>query len=151
MSAEATAIHEAIANLRRLSELFQKRRAQLAEGVGLTEQQWRLLEEISSEHFMPSMFARQRESSAAAVSKVIRQLVDKGLVAVSLSAGDARQRRYELTVKGRRVMNRLRKCREEAIERVWAQIPPSELERFNGFARQLGERLEELVRSGVGG
>ncbi len=70
-------IHEAIGHLGRLSELFQKRRVQLAESVGLTEHQWGVLEEIALDHFMPSMFARQRESSAAAVSKTLRQLLSR--------------------------------------------------------------------------
>ncbi len=139
-------VHSAIAQLRRLAELFQKRRAQLAADVGLTEQQWGLLEEISSEHFMPTMFAKQRESSPAAVSKIIRQLVDKGLVVVSLAEGDARQRRYELTAKGRQVMARLRKSRQAAIERVWLALDSNDVAAFNDFAGELADKLEQLIR-----
>ncbi len=138
-------MHSAIAQLQRLTELFQKRRAQLAADVGLTEQQWGLLEEISSEHFMPSMFAKQRESSRAAVSKIIRQLVDKGLVWVSLAEQDARQRRYELTPKGRQVMTRLRKSRQTAIDRVWLTLDEKDVARFTRFADQLAEKLEQLI------
>ncbi len=141
-------IHSSIEHLQRLSELFQKRRQQLAEGVGLTEHQWGLLEEISTDHFMPSMFARQRESSAAAVSKTIRQLVDKGLVTVSLGEGDGRQRKYDLTAKGKRVMARLRRARKEAIDRVWTQIDQAELETFNQFADELEGKLSALVEKG---
>jgi len=94
------AVHRAIGQLQRLTELFGKRRVQLATGVGLTEQQWRVLEEIATEHFMPSMFARGRRSTAAAVSRIIRQLLDKQLVSVSVSRTDGRQRRYVLTAKG---------------------------------------------------
>src|SRR5688572_9901830 len=108
--------HAAIDTLRRLSEVFRQRRQQLAASVGLTEQQWSVLEEISTEHFMPSMFARQRESTAAAVSKILRQLLDKELVVVSLSAEDGRQRHYELTDAGRRSLGRLRAERERAID-----------------------------------
>ena len=35
---------------------------------------------------MPSLFARQQARSAAAVSKVIRQLLDLGLIEVSIIA-----------------------------------------------------------------
>jgi len=50
--------------------------------VDLSDQQLGRFGEISSEHFMPSLFAKQRESSAAAVSKILRQLLGKDLVSV---------------------------------------------------------------------
>jgi DNA-binding MarR family transcriptional regulator len=138
-------LHAAIFQLGRLSDLFQKRRAQLAANAGLTEHQWSVLEEVSTEHFMPSMFARQRESSAAAVSKTIRQLVERGFVSVSLQREDARQRRYELTVDGRRVIEQLRTSRRQAISKVWAAIPEPQLQEFVRFGQALGDRLEHLV------
>ena len=51
--------HAAIECLGRLSELYQRRREQLAASVGLTDREWDVLEEIATEHFMPSLFARQ--------------------------------------------------------------------------------------------
>lgn len=140
-----TLIHTSIEHLQRLTDLFQKRRAQLAADVGLTEHQWGVLEEISTEHFMPSMFARQRESSAAAVSKTLRQLLEKGLVAVSLHDTDARQRHYVLTAKGKRTMSSLRKSRADAIDVVWTKINPQQLRSFNEFAQELETRLMPLV------
>ena len=95
-------MHEAIGRLQRLADLFHQRRTQLAQGAGLTEAQWEILERIATDHFMPSMFARHRESSAPAVSRVIRQLVRKKLITVSLSDKDGRQRRYQLTARARR-------------------------------------------------
>lgn len=114
----APPVHEAIASLQRLADLFAARREQLAGEAGLTVQQWRVLEEISGEHFMPSMFARAQESSPAAVSKVLRQLLDKGLVAAAVGERDGRQRRYTLTAKGRRTMEALRASRERAIRAI---------------------------------
>ena len=101
-SNQTNRVHGAIACLQRLAGLLAERRAQIARSVELTEQQWAVLEEISTEHFMPSLFAKQRESSAAAVSKILRQLLAKGLVSVQLGEEDGRQRRYELTAKGKR-------------------------------------------------
>jgi DNA-binding MarR family transcriptional regulator len=135
----------AIGHLSRLSELFQKRREQLAATVGLTEHQWGILEEVATEHFMPSMFARQRESSAAAVSKTLRQLIDKEVIAVSVDASDGRQRRYELTEHGKSVLSQLRKHREEAIDQVWQTFENETLQQFSCFAEQLGEKLEGLL------
>lgn len=138
-------ILEAIAQLQRLSEVFGKRRIQLARRVGLTEQQWRVLEEISREHFIPSMFARKQDSSAAAVSKVLRQLLDKGLIQVSVSAQDGRQRAYELTGDGRRTMESLHNHRKHAIDAIWKELPERELQRFSRFSAMLTERIEQYA------
>lgn len=138
-------VHRAIEVLGYLAELFRQRREQLAAEAGLTDQQWEVLEEISTDHFMPTMFAQKRESSAAAVSKIVRQLVDKGFVTVRVSSGDARHREYTLTARGRRVIEGLRQSRAEAIERVWLPFAPAELDSFIAFGTTLGHRLSELV------
>lgn len=138
-------ILEAIAQLQQLSEVFGKRRAQLSRRVGLTEQQWRILEEISHEHFIPSMFARKQESSAAAVSKVLRQLLDKDLIEVSVSSQDGRLREYELSAAGRRTMASLRAYRNEAIDAIWKELPGRELQRFTRFSAMLTERIERYA------
>jgi DNA-binding MarR family transcriptional regulator len=135
-------IHAAIECLQRLTDVFQQRRTQLAQSVGLTEQQWAVLEQVSSEHFMPSMFARIRESSAAAVSKILRQLVDKQLILARVDANDARQRRYELTPKGKDIIEAIRQQRALAIKSVWTTLGESELNAFKKFGIRLTERLE---------
>jgi DNA-binding MarR family transcriptional regulator len=135
-------VHAAVACLGRLTELFRQRRQQLAASVGLTEQQWSVLDEIENEHFMPSMFARRRESSAAAVSKILRQLQDKELVVVSLSTSDGRQRNYELSPLGKRALDRLRAHRQHAISEVWLELDATELAAFTRFGNELTERLE---------
>jgi DNA-binding MarR family transcriptional regulator len=137
--------HEAIECLARLVELTRTRREQLAASVGLTDQQWGVLEEVATEHFMPSLFARRRESSPAAVSKILRQLVDKGLVVAAVAKDDARQRRYALTPRGRRVMDRLRESREAAVQRVWLSLDRDELRSFTDFGRTLIDRLEQYA------
>jgi DNA-binding MarR family transcriptional regulator len=136
-------VHQSIARLQRLSDLFVARREELARRVGLTEQQWRVLEEISTEHFIPSMFARSQDSSAAAVSKVLRQLLDKDLVRVSISENDGRQRAYELSPAGKRAMTRLRRLRQDAIEDVWLALPKGELARWSELSREIIERIEQ--------
>jgi DNA-binding MarR family transcriptional regulator len=120
-----------------------ERRQQLAQSVGLTEHQWGVLEEISNEHFMPSMFARQRDSSAAAVSKTIRQLVDKGLVEVTLNKLDGRQRDYQLTAKGKIVMQALRAERSRAIKQIWLKLDIDEVRQFTAFGNELCDALIE--------
>ena len=136
-------VHEAIACLGKLTDAFQRRREQLALSVGLSDGQWGVLEEIAREHFMPSMFAKSQESSAAAVSKTLRQLLDKNLVSVTLSKSDGRQRAYLLTAKGKRVLETLRQERQVAIEKIWLTLDRDMLENFAAFANQLTLRLEQ--------
>ncbi len=136
------ALGRAIAGLQRLADDFAERRAPLAAEVGLTPAQWRVLEEISSEDFMPSLFARRRAQSPAAVSKTLRQLADAGWVDVAIGEQDARRRRYTLTTGGRRVLTRLRRARERAIAEIWGELPIRDLERFADFSEVLGQKLE---------
>jgi DNA-binding MarR family transcriptional regulator len=141
MESDLGNIEAAIASLGRLADLFQRRRVQLARGVELTVQQWRVLEEVSTEHFLPSLFARERECTAAAVSKTLRQLLGKGLIRVAISSKDGRQRRYELTGEGHRVIEQLRDERRRAIRAIWSDLPGEEVARFARFAGELGDRL----------
>lgn len=138
-------VHDAIANLQRLTELFRARRAQLAGDAGLSEQQWEVLERIATEHFMPSLFARRRESSAAAVSRLTRQLLDKRLVSVSPRAHDGRQRQFVLTAKGRRTLDALRADRLAAIDAIWASLDPEALATFTTVSAELIRRIERFA------
>ena len=135
-------VHQAIERLQKLAELFQHRRVQLARAAGLTERQWRVLEEVSTEHFMPSLFARTRESSPAAVSKIIRQLTEKQLIDVSISQVDGRVRQYVLTAKGKRLMQAIRNRRIRAIDAIWMEFDQRELDRFSRFGSRLIESIE---------
>lgn len=139
-------VHDAVDCLGRLTEVFRQRRLELAAGVGLTEQQWSVLDQIEQEDFMPSMFARRRESSPAAVSKILRQLLDKELVVVSLSSGDGRQRNYELSPLGKRTLERLREQRQHAISAVWLELDADQVVAFTRFGNELIERLERYSK-----
>ena len=143
MKATEPSIHAAIAALQRLAELFTVRREQLARDAELTVAQWEVLSEISGEQFMPSLFARRRESTPAAVSKILRQLLDKGLITARISQTDGRQRDYALTAKGRRAIKALRADRRRAIEAIWLDLAPRELDAFTRFADKLIGRMEK--------
>ncbi len=142
---DVAGVHAAIECLGRLSELYRQRREQLAASVGLTDTEWGVLEEIATEHFMPSFFARKRESSAAAVSKILRQVMDKGLVVATIAKDDARQRKYALTSKGKRLMARLRESREDAIREVWLTLGAARMRAFTDFGTELIGRLESYA------
>jgi DNA-binding MarR family transcriptional regulator len=137
--------HEAIERLTQLTDLFQQRREQLAASAGLTVSQWSVLEEISTERFMPSLFAAAEATSRAAVSKVIRQLLDRDLIHVAISQNDGRQRDYALTADGKATLERLRGERQKAIEAIWLPLDGDALQHFSNFASLLQERIERFA------
>ncbi|MCP5065154.1 MAG: MarR family transcriptional regulator [bacterium] len=131
-----------ILNLQELASLFAERRSQLAHEAGLRESEWRMLEEVEDEHFLPSLFARERSCTPAAVSKTLRALLEAGLVRARIDPRDGRQRRYELTAAGKRRLGGLRAAREEALSVIWSDLPERELARFTRFSESLVERLQ---------
>jgi len=133
---------DAIEALMRLSATVESRRRQLARGAGLTDAQWRVLEEIGQDDFLPSLFARGRRLQPAAVSRTLRELLDRNWIRAVVAVGDRRKREYHLTARGRRVLARLASARERALVAVWDAQPPAELEAFSRFAADLAERLE---------
>lgn len=147
MNDRETRAHGAIAGLQRLTELFRLRRQQLAREAGLSEAQWHVLEQIAADEFMPSMFARGRAQSPAAVSRVLRQLLDRKLIASAAPRGaDRRQRAYALTPRGTRVLESLRASRRRAIETVWLGLDARELAAFTKISGELCARLEAYAR-----
>jgi DNA-binding MarR family transcriptional regulator len=139
-------IFRAIEAMTALAEIFGRRREVLARDAGITIEQWRVLEEISTEHFIPSMFARSRDSSAAAVSRILRQLLDAGLVTAAIGRADRRNRSYKLTAKGQRTLAELRASRQTAIEAIWTGFSRDELASFSAFASKLSDRIERYSR-----
>ena len=131
----------AIANLQRLADTFAERRRQLAAGIDLTEAQWRVLAEVGDEDFLPSLFARRRSITPAAVSRTLRQLLERDLVKSGIGAKDGRQRRYQLTAKGVKALEEVAAARAAAVAEVWAEIPKRDLATFSRVSGELAERL----------
>ncbi|GEM_PF-363759 len=134
--------------LGRLAALFEERRRQLAEGGALTVQQWQALEEVALEHFMPSLFAQRRASSAAAVSKILRQLTDKGLITAHVSEKDGRQRQYVVTADGQKILTRVREERQRVIDELWLQLSREDLQSFYSVGSVLAEQLDKWATPG---
>jgi DNA-binding MarR family transcriptional regulator len=145
MTSRADAIHAAIATLQRLSDLFSARREQIARDAGLSIPQWRVLEEIATEHFMPSLFAQRRAVTPAAVSKVVRALLERDLIRSAIAEGDRRQRAFELTPVGQQLLDRIRMTRQIAIDEIWVHLPVSALNEFARFGELLGDRLDAVL------
>ncbi len=140
--ASDAALYAAVEGLQRLADVFDVRRRQLVRDAGLTDAQWRVLEEIGRDDFMPSLFARRRACTAAAVSRTLRQLQELGLITATISSSDGRQRDYRLTAAGRRTLGRLAAGRHHALDAVWRELPRDEVERFGRFSQRLADQLE---------
>jgi DNA-binding MarR family transcriptional regulator len=138
----------AIAALQRVADLFSERRLQLSRESGITETQWQVLEEVGQESFMPSMFARRRSCTPAAVSRTLRQLLERDLVRARIGEADGRQRVYRLTPKGRRALEKLTARRQQAIESIWAPLRPADLRSFTRLANDLADRLQDYSAKG---
>jgi len=134
-------IQRTIEALQGLVEVFEDRREALARSVALSPVQWQVLEQVGRDDFMPSLFARHREVSAAAVSRTLKQLLDQRLVEVQISPRDARQRLYRVTAKGRKALDRVREERERAIGEVWEVLSDTDLTRFERLCGELTHRL----------
>lgn len=140
-------IFTAIEQLQTLSHLFLKKRALLAKQVGLTEAQWRILEEIQQADFMPSMFAAKREYSKAAVSKLLRQLLEKELISASGAVSDGRVRKYVLTKPGEAALESLRMIRERAIEEIWVPLDTKLLKKSTLLNETLIDNLRRSLET----
>jgi len=136
-------VFEAIEQLQTLSHLFMQKRAALARSVGLTESTWRVLDEIEQEDFMPSLFASRRHHSKAAVSKILRQLLESSLITVRVSDQDGRARKYALTPEGKAKLDALNEKREDAIESMWKPLNPQQLDQWIALNHQLIQNLEK--------
>lgn len=146
-SAREARIQNTIEALQGLVEVFEDRRESLARSVGLSPTQWQMLEQVARDDFMPSLFARRREVTAAAVSRTLRQLLDQRLVDVQISPRDARQRLYRVTEKGRKALDELRRERGRAIAAVWDTLSEADLARFEKLSRLLTDRLRSYESS----
>ena len=140
-------IQTTIEALQGLVEVFEDRRESVARAAGLSPTQWQMLEQVGRDDFMPSLFARRREVSPAAVSRTLRQLLDQRLADVQISPRDARQRLYRVTEKGRKALDAVRRERQRAIEAVWETLSDADLTRFGKLSLELTERLRDYEAS----
>ena len=129
-----------------LADLFAERREQIARRAGITVGEWRVLERIAGGGFLPSMFARERESTRAAVSRTLRGLLERGAVQVEVSRADGRQRSYSLTASGRRLLRSVETQRRRAVDAVWGGMDPDRLREFTDFGCQIAGRMEKHAR-----
>ncbi len=104
-----------------------------------------VLEDVDGESFMPSIFARSRSCNPAAVSRTLRQLLERDLVRSSIGESDVGRRVYRLTPKGRRALEWLTARRQPAIATIWNPMRRTDLPSFSRLASDLASRLEDYT------
>ena len=81
---------------------------------------------------------------------MLRQLLEKDLVAVAISPRDARQRDYTPTARGRKALAKIESAREHAVRAIWSELAPRDLGQFADLSETLAERLESYARTRSG-
>ena len=129
-----------------LAEIFERRREVLARDAGITIEQWRVLEEISTEHFIPVDVRAQPRQLGRCGFENTAPTARRGLVSAAIGRDDRRNRSYKLTAKGHRTLAELRASRQAAIEAIWTGFSRDELAAFSTFAIKLSDRIERYSR-----
>jgi DNA-binding MarR family transcriptional regulator len=85
------------------------------------------------------------------VSKILRQLTDKGIIVAGISEKDARQRDYTVTPLGKKLLARVRKERQRAIDEVWRKFDDKRLALFQSVGGELALRLDAWAKANRSG
>ncbi len=112
-------------------------------GVGTVE--WRILACVASERWIsPLRICRLGGLDKGGVSRSIRFLLDRGLVAVRTSATDARSVEITLTAKGRAMHVRMARVANERERRLLAGLSKPQLRTLLETLRGLNERVSAV-------
>ncbi len=99
------------------------------EALGLSPLDPWLLSEIEKHHF-PTEAVRMMQIPAPTVSQMLKRLEADGLVIRSLDPSDLRRYRFDLTEKGRHLLNESQKPMLAAMERRLERLNPQQRQQF---------------------
>ncbi|MBO1437966.1 MarR family transcriptional regulator [Meiothermus sp. CFH 77666] len=99
------------------------------ERLGLAPTDPWLLAEIER-HRYPTEAVRAMQMPAPTVSQMLRRLEQAGLVVRSLDSADLRRYRFELTERGRALLEESRQHIQRAMERRLERLSPKERQQF---------------------
>lgn len=95
---------------------------------GLTEQQWRALRALDElGQLTASGLASECALLAPSMTRIIRHLAGEGLVRVTVSPDDQRERRLRISAKGKRLVDRVGPEIETAYAGIREQMQPEHL------------------------
>ena len=109
-------------------------------GVGTIE--WRVLAHVAAERWItPQRICRLGGLDKGGVSRSMKFLLDRGLIAVRGSASDARSVEISLTAKGSAVYERIARVASERERRLLSGLSKPEVRSLIATLRQLNDRV----------
>lgn len=96
-----------------------------------------VLGEIERLHY-PGEIVRATQIPAPTVSQTLKRLEAEGFIVRSLEPSDLRKMRFEVTEKGRQVMQVSKKCMVQALEHRLERLSPAQQQSFMEILRTLG-------------
>ena len=112
-------------------------------GVGTIE--WRVLAHVAAERWItPQRICRLGGLDKGGVSRSMKFLLDRGLIAVRGSSTDARSLEISLTTKGSAVYERMARLADEREKRLLSGLSKPEVRSFVAMLRRLNERIETV-------
>lgn len=114
------------------------------EALGLSPHDPWLLAEIERHHY-PTLVVHKTGMPAPTVSQMLKRMETEGLVVRSLNSSDLRRYRFEVTEKGRRLMEQSQKLLLEAMERRLERLEPQQREQFAGLLDILSQETPEAI------
>lgn len=79
---------------------------QILRGFGVTEQQWRVLRVINDRRYADATsIAQHGLFHASSVTRIVRELAERGLISRKAAPGDRRRSLFSLTAKGKKIVD----------------------------------------------
>lgn len=114
------------------------------EALGLSPHDPWLLAELDR-HQYPTEVVRITGMPAPTVSQILKRMEGDGLVVRSLDSSDLRRMRFEVTKKGKHLMEQSQKLLLGAMERRLERLDPKQREQFVGFLDILAQESPETI------
>lgn len=114
------------------------------EALGLSPHDPWLLAEIERHHY-PTVVVHKTGMPAPTVSQILKRMESEGLVVRSLNSSDLRRYRFEVTQKGKHLMEQSQKLLLEAMEQRLQRLDPKQREQFVQFLDILAQEHPEAI------
>lgn len=115
------------------------------EELGLSPFDPWLLAEVERHHY-PGEIVRVTQMPAPTVSQTLKRLEAEGFIVRSLEPSDLRRMRFEVTEKGKQVMNVSQKCMVQALEHRLERLSPAQQQSFMQILGTLVAQVPEVER-----
>lgn len=134
-----------LTRLWKLNRDMREEAAPLLESLGLSAfDPWLL--KVIEKHYYPSEAVHQMLIPAPTISQMLKRLEADGLVVRSLDPSDLRRYRFDLTEKGKELLQESQKHMLASMERRLERLTPDQRDQFVGLLDILAQSEPEAVR-----